>query len=509
LFVDSASCPPVPSTLETGPGMVGVEPDRVARLRAAALAGPAGAGWFPWESGERAGLLAELVSGGDLLRALSEAGHTDGRRRALPGEASLAVVLALTLHGGEGYPSVLAKTVPHLFAGSPPGAVPSASALSQARARLGSGPVEALFAQHNAARGLPSGPGSVWRGMVMTGFDGTCVELARQDALIEAFGAPTGALRPQARLVTLAALGDRRIIAAAIGAYTTSEQELVDGLAGALGPGTVNVADRNFFSMRRFLAFSATGAHLVWRVKNDTKSLPARITARLPDGSYLVRLRESAGMLTTRRRDLGERGAPRLPDTTARMIEFDVRVTSYRATARTSRVRLLTTLLDWRAFPATALAQLYAERWQVEITYLRLKSTLRGDRAVLRGHSPDLVRQELWALMTVYNILSGLAADAAALEGIDPDEISFVSVLRLTRAHLGADLPCTACGHRQDQPKHTLTNAIATSPRNRTDRKRTSPRTPAERRTQRTRNARYTITIAESNLPEADQSILT
>jgi hypothetical protein len=181
---------------------------------------------------------------------------------------------------------------------------------------------------------------------------------------------------------------------------------------------------------------------------------------------------------------------------------------SYRGKARTSRVRLLTTLLDHEAFPATTLAALYAERWQVEITYLRLKSTLRGDRAVLRGRSPDLAKQEIWALMTVYNILTGLAADAAALEGIDPDQISFVTVLRLTRAHLGADLPCTACGHRQDQPKQALTSTIAASPRNRTDRKRTSPRTSAERRTQRTRNATYTITITESNLPEADQSTL-
>jgi hypothetical protein len=508
LFIDSASCPPVSSTAGTGPGTVGAVSDRVTRLRAAALAGPAGAGGFRWESGERAGLLAELLSGRELARALSEAGHTDGRRRALAGEASLAVVLGLALYGGEGYDSVLAKTMPHLPGGSL-SRVPSGSALSQARMRLGPGPVEALFVLHNATRAPSCGPGSVWRGMVMTGFDGTCVELARDAKLIEAFGTPTGALRPQARLVTLAALGSRRILAAAIGAYTASEQELVDELADALEPGTLNLADRNFLSMRRFLAFSATGAHLLWRVKNGAGSLPARITSRLPDGSYLVRLRESAGMLTTRRRETGERGAPRLPDTTARMIEFDVHVTSYRGTKHTSRVRLLTTLLDWQAFPATALAALYAERWQVEITYLRLKSTLRGDRAVLRGHSPDLVRQELWALMTVYNILTGLAADAAALEGIDPDEISFVTVLRLTRAHLGADLPCTACGHRQNQPKQALTSTIATSPRNRTDRKRTSPRTPAERRTQRTRNASYTITITESNLPEADEPPLT
>ena len=506
MFVDSAICLPASSTSALVLGAAGAEDERVARLRDGALAGPLRAGGFRWESGERAGLLAELISGGSLARALSDAGHVDRRSRALPGQVSLAVVLALAMHSGEGYDSVLAKTMPHLQPA--PLGVPTGSALSQARARLGVEPVKMLFEQHAAARPAP-GPGSLFAGMVMTGFDGTCVELACDEKLIEQFGAPSGAPRPQARLVTLVTLGERRILAAAIGAYTTGEQELVDELAGALQPGTVNLADRNFFSMRRFLAFSATGAHLVWRVKNGPKSLPARVTARLPDGSYLVRLRESDGMLTKRRRDLGERGAPRLPETTARMIEFEVHVASHRGKARTSRVRLLTTLLDHEAFPAAEIAGLYAERWQVEITFLRLKSTLRGDRAVLRGHSPDLVRQEIWALMTVYNILCALAADAAALERIDPDEISFVTVLHLTRAHLGADLPCTNCGHREHQPRQALTSAIATRPRNRTGRKRTSPRTPAERKTQRTRNATYTVTITETNLPEADQSTLT
>jgi hypothetical protein len=477
----------------------------VAQLRDIALSGPGSAANFGWEAGEREGLLGALVSSGSLAQALTVAGHVDRRSRALPGPTVLALVLALALHSGEGYGSVLTNTMPHLRGGTlPPGEVPTGSALSQARSRLGPAPVKELFQQHAAARAAAAGPGSMFEGMVMTGFDGTCVELARDQRLMEQFGTPTGAFRPQARIVTLVALGERRIQAAAIGAYTTSEQELVDQLTDSLGPGMLNLADRNFFSMRRFLAFSATGAELVWRVKNGAKSLPARITARLPDGSYLVRLRESAGMLTTRRQERGQRHAPRLPDTTARMIEFDVRVASHRGAARTSRVRLLTTLLDPQAFPAHALAQLYAQRWQVEITYLRLKSTLRGDRTVLRGHSPGLVEQEIWALMTVYNILSGLAADAAALEGIDPDEISFVAVLRLTRAHLGADLPCTHCGHRQDQPKQALTSAINTSPRNRTNRKRTSPRAPADRRTQRTRNATYTITITESNLLEAD-----
>jgi hypothetical protein len=185
-----------------------------------------------------------------------------------------------------------------------------------------------------------------------------------------------------------------------------------------------------------------------------------------------------------------------------------VTVTDLRGRRRSSRIRLLTTLLDHQAFPARELAKIYAERWQVEITYLRLKKSLRGAGTVLRGRSPELARQEVWAFLIVYNALCDLAAEAAALEGIDPDEIAFIAVLRITRTHLDADTPCRNCGHRpsdQTDPTTALTSSIAKHPRNRTGRGRTSPRTAEERRTGHTREAIYTITITESNLPKADR----
>jgi hypothetical protein len=126
---------------------------------------------------------------------------------------------------------------------------------------------------------------------------------------------------------------------------------------------------------------------------------------------------------------------------------------------------------------------------------------------VLRGRCAELVRQEVWAFLIVYNALCDLAAQVAALESIDPDEISFVAVLRLTRAHLQADISCRHCGHRPSDlvnPLAAPTGDIAAHPRNRTGRNRTSPRTSQERRTSHTREAVYTIIIAQSNLPKTD-----
>ena len=165
---------------------------------------------------------------------------------------------------------------------------------------------------------------------------------------------------------------------------------------------------------------------------------------------------------------------------------------------------MLTTLLDHAAFSAAGIAALYAERWQVEIAYLHLKKTLRGARRVLRGQSEVLARQEVWAFLLVHNMIATLAARAAALAGVDPDEISFTAVLGLVRAHLQADTRCPHCGRCPDNPLARLLAGVIAHPRNRADRKRTSGRTPAERRTRHTEEATYTITITPSNLPQWD-----
>src|SRR4029450_7180039 len=60
------------------------------------------------------------------------------------------------------------------------------------------------------------------------------------------------------------------------------------------------------FSMARWVAAAGTGAQLAWRVKNGARSLPAKRVAVLSDGSTLVRLRESDGMLSRRRAAEGD-----------------------------------------------------------------------------------------------------------------------------------------------------------------------------------------------------------
>jgi hypothetical protein len=108
-----------------------------------------------------------------------------------------------------------------------------------------------------------------------------------------------------------------------------------------------------------------------------------------------------------------------------RIIEASVTVTCHDGTRYGGTWRLATTLLDHRAYPAAALITLYHERWEHEITYLALRHTLLTGR-VLRSHDPEGLKQEMWALLTVYQALRTAITDAiATVPGTDPDRASY------------------------------------------------------------------------------------
>jgi Insertion element 4 transposase N-terminal/Transposase DDE domain len=485
-------------------GAGAVEPDGdEMSVRDAILAGPGMAARLDEQA--QSWLLERLVGCDAVAAALASSGHVDLRRRDLPGDVTVKVVLGLGLFSTEGYDSVLAKVFPAVAAPAPGRGVPTGSALSQARARVDAKVFQSLF-QATAARPEPGPVTGGWEfGFELTAFDGTTFNLADSDEIAACFATPTGGRHPQARVVTLIVCGTRKVRAAALGSYAISEQELFDTLVDQLAAGTLNLADRNFFSMARFLACAATGAHLAWRVKNGKGSLPAKVVETRPDGSQLVRLHESNGMLARRRRNAGNYSLPRLPDTIARLVEFDLYVKDERGKTRRSRFRILTTLLDHEAYPAGQVAAVYAQRWSAELAYYRIKVTLRGNGVVLRGQTPDFARQEIWALLCVYNALCDLATETAVSLGLDPDQISFTAVLRLTRAHA---TPTCTCMSPPDA-RQALQAAIAAHPTNRTGRQRTSPRTKKERQTEHTRDVTYTINIVLSNLPKVDDDLLT
>jgi hypothetical protein len=78
---------------------------------------------------------------------------------------------------------------------------------------------------------------------------------------------------------------------------------------------------------------------------------------------------------------------------------------------RTEEVELVTTLLDEKLYPDEAIAALYRRRWEVELCFRDIKTTLGLD--VLRCKSPELVEKEVWLQAIAYNLVRALMLEAA------------------------------------------------------------------------------------------------
>ena len=481
-------------------------PAEAGGLLAQAVAGPG-----LWEDllGElrRAGLIAELLADGVIARAVAQAEHGHKLDRALTAEVTAMAVIAGALFPDQGYDLILARTFAMPGLPVKPGTVtPSGPALSKARILLGEQVMRRIFEIDAARADAGLGIGAAWHGLEVTAIDGTTIELSGNDELAEAFGVPSGGTKPKLRIAAHARTGSRRWIAAAIGGYLDGENTLADELEQSFTGGILNTADRGFFSMDRWIRFSARGAHLAWRVKNGARSVPFKTLQTLKDGSELVLLRESGSMLGRRRREHGDKTLPRLPGTVARLVSFTVTARTARR-AKTSVIKVLTTLLGPDAYPAREIAALYAERWQVEVAFLHLKKTVKGTGRTLRGRSVTLARQEAWALLLVHNMTATLAARAAGQAGLDPRLIPFTAVLSLIRGHVTADARCPHCGKRPasgNDPITLLVSQVLAQPAHRDRPARTSGRTAFQRQNWHTEEVAYTITIVPSNLPTAD-----
>jgi hypothetical protein len=193
---------------------------------------------------------------------------------------------------------------------------------------------------------------------------------------------------------------------AAFDSIEVGERALFERLLDRLAPGMLLLADRGFPSYDLYTAAAATGAELLWRV---SASFALPVKKRLADGTYLSELR----------------GTGRTERVTVRVIEYSVADDD----GVSEVFCLITTLLDPETAPALELARNYAERRSVEVLFKLVKVDLRTSGGVLRSGKPEGVRQELWALLCVYQALRTLITRAAVIAGIDPARISFPLVL--------------------------------------------------------------------------------
>jgi hypothetical protein len=275
---------------------------------------------------------------------------------------------------------------------------------------VGAAPLKALFEVLAGPLGQPRTPGVRFGRYRTVAFDGCKTikvpDTPRNRGWLGKMNAALGVTGyPVIQLMTLVETGTRALAGAVFGAPADGELAWARKLLHLLDATMLVLMDRGFDAGEFLAEVAATKAQFLVRL-TATRRPP--VLARLPDGSVLSLI-----------------GGVKV-----RVITASVTVTCHDGTRYGGAYRLATTLLDHRAWPADALIRLYHERWEHEIAYLALRHTLLEGR-VLRSGDPAGLRQEMWALLALYQALRIAVTDAVAtVPGTDPDRASYQTAVQ-------------------------------------------------------------------------------
>lgn len=262
-------------------------------------------------------------------------------------------------------------------------------------------------------------PEAFYQGLRLCGADGSLLSISNtpqvKQQMRKAKTRRAKAAFAKLGVVVLLELGIRNPLAAAIGRRGESEMVLFRQLLDKLPENSLFMADRYYgvpvlLIELREIHPDGRREFLV-RVRGSLKRV---VLQHFPDGSALVEIR--AGKKKMKKKML------------VREIVGHVR----KGKAKWSRVRLWTSLLDWRKHPAAELLALYARRWEQESFYRELKVDMRS-KPLLQSHTPLTAAQEIAALIMAYAMLVDERIKAAALGDVPVLRISFLKTLEAMR----------------------------------------------------------------------------
>lgn len=388
------------------------------------------------------GVLADVLPRDLIEDVLDTTGKREQRSRLLPAHVVVRFCQAMCLFFDDDYEEVIRKLVGSLEdmrSWSSSWRVPSVSAISQARVRLGPEPMKELF-ERVATPVAGLGAKGAWLGTRrLMAVDGFVLDVPDTPGNVDTFGLlreenPRSSY-PQVRVVGLAECGSHAIVDATIASCKIGEQTLMPHLFRSFEPDMLVLADRGFYGYELWQRAAETGAALLWRVQAIV-GLP--VLRELSDGSYLS---------AVFRKDLPQYHRSAISESIRSGEEVHpvqaspVRVVEYQVPDRLGdgkrdTIRLITSILDPDDAPAIELAVTYHERWEIENLFDEIKTHQRGPGRVLRSKTPQLVEQEVWSILLTHYAIRVLMCRAADEADVDPDRISFMRSLRVIRRHV-------------------------------------------------------------------------
>ncbi len=353
-----------------------------------------------------------------IEEALEATGTATLRRRRLPAEQVIWLVLGMALYRNRPIDEVVAKL--DLALPGRRGPTPAPSAVAQARARLGDEPMRWLFERCAEKWAHESARQYAWRGLAVYGVDGTVARVPDSLENREHFGSyrgPRGASGyPQVRMATLMALRTHLLAGVRFGPCDVGESILARSFWPQVPDNALVIGDRNFYDAGALVPLAGHGANRHWLVRGK-RNLRSRVIRRLGPGDDLVEMEVSHQARSAN---------PSLPR------RWEARAIRYQRRGFPPQL-LLTSLVDPALYPANEIAALYHERWEIELGYDEVKSKMLERQETVRSRSPAGIAQELWGIALAYNLVRLEMVRIAEEAEVPPNQISFVMALRLIR----------------------------------------------------------------------------
>lgn len=387
------------------------------------------------------GVLTRLVTRDLVSEVVSQTGRGERRSRLLPARVVVYFVLALALFSRDSYEEVMRKLVQGLTAiGTWREAwrVPTASALCQARKRLGVEPLRELFERVAIPCGYRSTAGAWKCGRRLVAIDGIELDIADTAANVAYFGyhgktkTKDNCAFPSMLIAAAAECGTHAIFGAEPGVAGEGEHTLAKRLAaapGVLEPDMLVMVDRGLYSYELLSTALATGADVCFRV-NVTLELP--VLRWLPDGSYLSYIAEPHTKARARKRKPDTYVITELPGHYVRVVDYEVPGRG----EKNELFTLVTNIIDHEDMTSIDLAEAYHERWEIELAFDEIETHQRGPELILRSKSPDMVLQEMYGLLITHYAIRQIMTDAADPADLDPDRLSFTRSLNIIRRQI-------------------------------------------------------------------------
>lgn len=332
------------------------------------------------------------------------------RRRRLPSDMVLWLVVGMAFFRNEPIAEV-ARRLNICAEGLADEKLLAKSALTEARKRLGKDAMSWLFKQCSHQWGVERYPQDSWNGLQVFVVDGALFRTHDNEALREHFGSGNTSTNrqtpfPMLRLVTLMNVRSHVIVDGAISLYRKGEIPLAKSFMEKLPDNSVTLLDKGFYSADLLLGIEQLGENCHWLIP-ARKGLKYTLLDEHDSHDKLIEMQVSP---QARKKN------PDLPET------WQVRAVTYEVAGKDKTVF---TSLPRDKFSADEVANLYHERWEIELGYRDIKSSMQHNAITLRSKTVELVYQELWGLMLGYNLVRREASMAAVSHHRAPNEISF------------------------------------------------------------------------------------